>query len=903
VSRDVAIGVATQLALRASLAVVRALSLFVPRRQRRDWVEEWYSELRCRYTTPAAAPAATSQAPPPPRFGRPFQPLRDAGGALPDALWHAREDWRLDMLSHDVRFAIRTLLARPAFTLTVVVTLALGIGANAVIYSAVDAVVLNPFDFEDPDGVIVVGTIYPQLNVDLGFFERLSAPELADIIEDVTAFERVAAFDLGNRQITGGDAPQNLFTGFWWHDVMPVLGFEPVLGRGFSPEDISNGEQVALISHRVWQTRFAGDEAAVGSTIRIDDAPYTLIGVFPPEALVYGTDLWMPGMPQPERLPRNRRQYNIIARLADGASLEQANAQLEALARRTQEEYGAEFGEYQDWKLVARTWTDVNVQTLKPAAIILLAAVGFVLLLVCTNVASLLLSRSAGRQREIALRAALGAGRLRIVRQLLTESSLLAFLGGLAGIALAYFGLQALTVNMPSNLIPTTADLEINAQVLGYTALISLVAGIVFGLAPAMQTSRFDLQRTLNLESGQSTGSRGRRRLHGAFVAVEVALALTLLVGAGLLINSFVRLNAVQPGVDTDDVLTMRLTLPWNKYSAEAIAVFFDDLTERVATIPGVTATAAATQFPPMVFSRLQFVPEGAEITDEGSLPVGYLTLADEGYFEALGIPVVRGRQFTRQDRPDTPLVTVINQTLADTYFPGVDPLGKRIKIGTPTDDDPSVEIVGIVADTKNRGLGSDTQPEFFVSLRQANGVNNQIYLIARTAVPAISIVEDARAQVAAIDADQPVYAVRTLDQAFAEQFAPQRFALLMLSAFAAMAMALAAVGIYGVVSYAVSDRTREIGVRIALGAGRREVVRMMVRQALVPVVVGLVIGLGLSIGLGAAMSGILFDADGADPFTVTLVMLALAGVAFMASYVPAKRASAVDPVVALRTE
>jgi len=439
--------------------------------------------------------------------------------------------------------------------------------------------------------------------------------------------------------------------------------------------------------------------------------------------------------------------------------------------------------------------------------------------------------------------------------------------------------------------------------VLGYTALISLLAGIVFGLAPAMQTSRFDLQRALNLESGQSTGSRGRRRLHGAFVAVEVALALTLLVGAGLLINSFVRLNAVQPGVDTDDVLTMRLTLPWNKYSAEAIAVFFDDLTERVATIPGVTATAAATQFPPMVFSRLQFVPEGAEITDEGSLPVGYLTLADEGYFEALGIPVVRGRQFTRQDRPDTPLVTVINQTLADTYFPGVDPLGKRIKIGTPTDDDPSVEIVGIVADTKNRGLGSDTQPEFFVSLRQANGVNNQIYLIARTAVPAISIVEDVRAQVAAIDADQPVYAVRTLDQAFAEQFAPQRFALLMLSAFAAMAMALAAVGIYGVVSYAVSDRTREIGVRIALGAGRREVVRMMVRQALVPVVVGLVIGLGLSIGLGAAMSGILFDADGADPFTVTLVMLALAGVAFMASYVPAKRASAVDPVVALRTE
>ncbi len=902
-SRAAISGTVTHLALQLSFAVVRVLSLFVPRLERADWVEEWHGELRSRYAPADASDPLAATNVPPPRFGRPFQPLRDAGGALPDALWHAREDWRFEMLSHDVRFAIRTLLARPAFTMTVVVTLALGIGANTVIYSAVDAVVLNPFDFEDPDSVIGVGTIYPKLNRDLGFFERLSAPEFGDIIENVSAFEQVAAFDLGNRQITGGDAPQNLFAGFWWHDVMPVLGFEPVLGRGFSSEDITNREPVALISHRVWQARFAGDASVIGSTIRIDDAPFTLIGVFPPAALVYGTDLWMPMSADPATMPRNRRQYNIIARLADGASLDQANAQLEALARRTQQEYGAEFEEYEDWRLVARTWTDVNVQTLKPAAVILLAAVGFVLLLVCTNVASLLLARSAGRQREIALRAALGAGRLRIIRQLLTESALLAALGGLVGVILAYFGLQALTLNIPSNLIPTSANLEINARVLGYTALISGIAGIVFGLAPAMQTSRLELQRALNLESGQSTGSRRRRRLHGAFVAVEVALALTLLVGAGLLINSFVRLHRVQPGVDTDNVLTMRLTLPWNKYSDEAIAAFFDDLTERVATIPGVTAAAAGTQYPPIVFSRLQFVPEGAEIVEEGSLPVGYLTLADEGYFDTLGIPVVRGRRFTRQDRLDGPLVTVINQTLANTYFPGVDPLGKRIKIGAPEDENPSVEIVGIVADTKNRGLGSDPQPEFFVSLRQANGVNNQIYLIVRTAVPAISIVEDVRAQVAAIDADQPVYGIRTLDQAFADQVAPQRFALLMLSAFAAMALALAAVGIYGVVSYAVSDRTREIGVRIALGAGRREVIGMMVRQALIPVAIGLVVGLGLSIGLGVAMAGFLFEANGADPLTLSLVMVVLGGVAFLASYVPAKRASAVDPVEALRVE
>jgi len=913
--RSLVASTAGRAGLRLSLALVRAISLVVPRRQRGDWLEEWQAELRARYqsgATPTSAPphpapqslaGGTRSAAPPTRFGRPFQPLRDVGGAVPDALWYAREDWRLDMLTHDVRFAIRTLVARPAFTLTIILTLALGIGANTAIFSAVDAVVFNPFDFEDPDSIVGVGTIYPMLNRDLGFFERLSGPEISDIVDNVDAFQGLAAFDLGNRQIVGGDQPQNLFSGFWWHDVLPVLGLEPVLGRGLTPDDVKNREAVALISHRVWQTRFAGDASVIGSTIRIDDDPYTLIGVFPPEALVYGTDLWLPMFAPLDVMQRNRRQYNIIARLAEGSSLEAANAQLETVARRAEDAYGAEFEEYGNWRLVAQTWTDVSAQTLKPAALILLGAVGFVLLLVCTNVASLLLSRSAARQREIALRAALGAGRVRIVRQLLTESALLATCGALAGVFLARFGLYSVLASMPASLIPSTTDLELNGRVLGYTAVVSLFAGLVFGLAPALQTSRFDLQRALNLESGKATTGRGRRRLQGAFVAVEVALALTLLAGAGLMVNSFVRLNAVQPGVDTDSVLTMRLTLPRNKYSGAAIAGFFDDLTERVASIPGVTGTAAATQFPPIVFSNLQFVPEGMEIAEEGSLPVAYLTLADEGYFDALGMPLVRGRSFSTQDRADTPLVAVINQALARTYFPNVDALGKRIQIGAPEDGDPSVEIVGVVADAKNRGLGSDAQPEFFVSLRQANGVNNQVYLIVRTAVEPTSVLDDVRAQVAAIDPDQPVYGVSTLEDAFAAQFSSQRFALSMLLGFAAMALALAAVGIYGVVSYGVADRTREIGVRIALGAGRREVVSMMVRQALVPVLIGLGLGLGLSVGLGVAMSGLLFEANGADPLTLALVMVVLGSVAFFASYVPAKRASVVDPVVALRTE
>jgi putative ABC transport system permease protein len=897
------------------LALVRAASLVVPRRERREWLEEWQSELRVRYQRGGveempARPRDSVSAPPPdaqPRttplpHERSFQPLRDAGGAIPDALWHAREDWRLDMLHHDVRFAVRSLLARPAFTLTILLTLALGIGANAVIFSAVDAAVLNPFEFEDPASVIGVGTVYPSLNRDLGFFERLSGPEIVDIAEEVEAIERLAAFDLGNRQIVGGDQPQNVFTGFWWHDVLPVLGVEPVLGRGFTPEDVVNREAVALISQDVWQTRFAADPAVIGRTISIDDEPYVLIGVFPPQAEVYGTALWMPMWTGLETMPRNRRQFNIIARLTDDAGVAEANVQLEAVARRTEQAYGREFEEYANWRLVADTWTDINVQNLKPAALILLGAVGFVLLLVCTNVASLLLSRSAARQREIALRAALGAGRIRIVRQLLTESALLAALGGIVGVFLAHFGLQSILGYIPSNLF-ADAEMHINARVLGYTAAVSALAGIVFGFAPALQSSRFELQRTLSLESGQSTGGRGRRRLNGAFVALEVALALTLLVGAGLLINSFVRINAVDPGFDTSNVLTMRLTLPWNKYEGEAIAGFFDDLTARVDALPGVAATAAASQFPPIVFSRQQFIPEGSELGDEGNLPVAYLTLADEGYFDALGISLQRGRLFSRQDRPDGTLVTVINEALADTYFPGLDPVGQRIKLGSRNDELPTLEIVGVVADTKNRGLGAETDPEMFVSLRQANGVNNQIFLIVRTRVDPSGVLEDVRAQVAAIDPEQPVYSVSTLEDRFANQFEPQRFALLMMGGFAGIALMLAAVGIYGVVSYGVADRTREIGVRIALGAGRREVIGLMVRQALVPVVVGLLMGAALSVALGTAMAGLLYGADGADPLTIVAVMVVFAGVAFVASYLPAQRASGVDPVVALRAE
>jgi putative ABC transport system permease protein len=829
-------------------------------------------------------------------------PLRDASGAFRDAFWHLKQEWNHDMLSHDLSFAVRLLTRRPAFTTAVVLTLALGIAANAAIYSLVDAIVLHPFVFPEPDRIVGVGTEYPRLGEELGFFENMSAPEYQDVLEESQTLEQIVAWDMGNRQITGGDRPENLFTGFWWGDVLPTLGMAPHLGRGFSREDVEERRAVAMISHRVWRARFAADEAVIGSTIRVDGNPYTLIGVLPPGVLIYGMDLWLPMWAAPEELPRNRRQFQVLARLKPGVSIEQANAELASIAARTELEYGAEFEEYRGWGLTAMTWTDVNVRTLRPAGLILLGAVGFVLLLVCANVASLLLSRSASRRKEMALRAALGAGRVRIARQVLTESILLAFVGGAIGVALAYFGLDLIVSRLPAMLVPSDGGVQINGRVLWYSAGLSVLAGLVFGLAPAMQASRINLQGTLSLESGHSTGSKIRRRWHSFFVAVEVALALVMLVGAGLLIHSFVRFQAVEPGLDTSNTLTMRLTLPWNKYEGEGITNFFTELADRVEALPGVRSAASGSQFAPISFIRRQFTLPGREIEDEGTLPTAFVTIVSEGYFETLGIPLLAGRDFSPQDRAGSPFVAVINNEMARRYFGEENPLGERFKMGTPEDDGPWFEIIGVAGDTKNRGLQNPSAPEYYVSLRQANGAFNQLFLLVRTDNEPRGVLGSVREVVDSIDPEQPIYSIATLEENFAAGFAAQRSAMQLLAGFAILALLLAAVGIYGVVSYAVSERTAEIGVRIALGAGQPDVLRLVVRQALVPVVIGAAAGLLMSVGLGIAMSGLLFEVGSVDPVTLLGVVLLLFGIAFGASYLPARRASRIDPLVALRT-
>ena len=806
----------------------------------------------------------------------------------------------------DLRFALRTLRKNLAFAALTAATLALGIGAATIVYSVVDGVVLDPFPYPEPKRLVGLGPEYPKLGRALSFIEVISPAEYLDVQAQSKTLERLVAWDLGNRQIAGeSDAPERVFTAFWYGDAFPTLGVTPALGRGFSAEELARSERVAVISHRLWLRRFGGDPAVVGRAVGVNGDPYTVVGVMPPRTLVLGTDLWLPMWAPAEKLAREQRAFQVLGRLRPGVTLAQANTELATIARRIELAHGAEFKEYAGWRLVGRTWTDINVDKLRPAALVLLGAVGFVLLLVCVNVASLLLARSAGRRREVAVRAALGANRGRIVRQLLTESVVLALVGGVAGCALAYWGTEALAAFLQTLPLPIPGDVRLNPRVLAAAAAITVGAGLLFGLVPAVEATRMDLQGTLKGTAGTGGGAVGhgptRHRMQRIFVGAEVALALVLLAGGGLLVNSFLRLQRVDPGFDARGVLTMRLTLPRERYAGAAIAPFFQQLAERVGALPGVRAVAFGSQFAPLAAQRVPFEIEGRDAARDGELPGGYRAQVSDEYFRALGIPLRRGRLPDERDVEQAPPVAVINEEAARRFFPGQDPIGQRLRTGK---NGRWFEVVGVVGTTRNAGLDRPPQPEVFVSVRQALGGNNQLFLLVR-ADPATGdprrLLPLVRREVRALDAQQPVYAVQTVEEAFATAVGPRRAATLTLTLFGLFALALAAVGIYGVVSYAVSERTREIGVRIALGARTGQVRRLMVRQAMLPVALGAVAGVAGALALGRVMGGILFEVRGSDPLTLAAAVALLVTVALAASYVPARRASRLDPVAALR--
>ncbi|MDX1395427.1 MAG: ABC transporter permease [Gemmatimonadota bacterium] len=811
-----------------------------------------------------------------------------------------RGDSWMQSLLQDIRFGLRSMRRNLGLAAVIIVTLALGIGANTVLYSVVDGLILNPFPFPDGDRLVTVGTEYPKLGSQLNFVEHMSPAEYVDIRDNAETLENIAAWDMGNRQVSWGELNDNVFTGFFWGDAFDALGLAPIRGRGMTLEETVAGEPVAVISHRLWQTRFGEDPDLVGGTIGVNGNPFTVVGIMPPRSELYGMDLWIPMGVSTDVFPRQARQFQIIARIADGEDLESVNAELELLARRTEMEY-AELEEYQGWRMTAATWTDANVRTIKPAGYVLLGAVSFVLLIVCSNVASLLLARSSTRRQEMAVRAAMGAGRGRLMRQVLTESVGLAVVSGALGVALAYFGTGAVADIVAG--IPFVAGaVELNTRVLVFAVVVSMAAGVLFGLLPAIQDSAAGLGSTLKTEGTANTGGAGRLRLQRALVSVEVALALVLLIGGGLLINSFARLTRVDTGFEPEGVLSMRLTLPWEEYDDVAIGSFFQNLEEQVGGIPGVEAVGRGAQFPPIAFAYRRLATEDLEVTDEGQLPVAMTTLSSPGYLEALGIPLLGGRWFDDTDTPGSELVAVVNEAAVARMFPEGDAIGSRLRVGDD-DESPWLRVVGVVGNTLNNGLDQPAFPEVFANHRQVPGWSNQLFLLVRTSVEPYGVLPAIRDVVRSIDADQPVYAIRTVEEALAASTAPRRVAANVLTVFAGFALILAAVGIFAVVAFAVGARTREIGLRVALGAGARQVRMLVIRQALVPVVIGTLIGLGSALALSRLMSGLLFEVSGTDPLTLTAVTLVFGVVALVASYVPALRASRLDPVEALRVD
>jgi putative ABC transport system permease protein len=833
--------------------------------------------------------------------------LRQRRLARTHAFTHApsTQGGAMSTLAQDIRYAWRTIRKNPGVALVVIASLALGIGANTLIYSVVDGIVLRPFPYPNADRVVSIGVTYPALSGERQFIEAISPPEYVDIRTSVTSIDRLFALDLGNRNISGGDQPERVFTGFVWGDPMGVIGVRAFLGRSFRADETTRGgAAIAVISHRIWQSRFGGDSGIVGKTIRVNGAPTEVVGVMPPGFLVVGTDLWLPMGLEPSTIPRQARQWTLIGRLRDGATLAQANVEAKALAGRIEREYGRERKEYAGWRMEVDTWTNAVVGEFKPAATILLGAVALVLVIACANIASLLLARAAARQRELAVRRALGAARWRIVRQLLTESLLLALAGGVAGLALAFALLGPTTSLFPEQLRSAGIAATINGRVLAYTFAAAVVSGLLFGVAPAVHGWRGGSREWLTGEgaAGRLTMSGAGRRLRNGFVVAEIALSLMLLVGAGVLLRSFARLQGVDPGFDTRGVLTMRLSLPREQYKNDQVGVFFEELSRRLSAEAGVRAAGATTQFPPGNVFTTRIAVEGQSPSGD-QLPMVDITDVAGDYFAALGYRLAVGRFLATTDDEKAPPVAVITETAARRFFGAASALGARIALGE-TSPPKWVEVVGVVKDVRNRGLAAPPAAEVFVPVRQQiAGWNNQLFLTVRAKSDPLALLPVVRRTIASLDPLQPVYLIRTLDDAFAEAVSQRRAAMLLITIFAGVALVLAAVGIYGLMSYMVNERTHEIGIRMALGAAGSDVLGMVVKQTVRLVVFGAVLGLAGALALGRALASLVFQVRPSDPATLVAVTVLLTVVAVVATLVPAFRATRVTPLVALRRE
>ena len=800
----------------------------------------------------------------------------------------------------DVRYGFRMLWKNPGFTFVAAFTLALGIGANTAIFSVVNAVVLRPLPFPDAHRLVWFDGVNPAKGITES---ALSMPDYLDWRSQSDAFQSMTAFVQGSAILSDENSePERVPRGVVTASFFPTVGVNPAQGRALLPEDeLPGSEPVAVLSHGLWQRRFGGNPNVLGSKFTLSGRSFTVVGVMPAGFDYPGrAQLWSTLKTGGDDQRRDNRYLHVLARLKPTVTLAEAQTQIDALSARFGQQYPETNGG-QSAKLTGlQEWTTRGVRT---SLLLLFGAVGFVLLIACANVANLLLARGAARRKEIALRTALGAGRPRIIRQLLTESLLLAFLGGAAGLVLSLFLTDLLIAISPAD-VPRLNEIKLDARVLGFTVGIVSLVGLLFGLAPAWQASKTDLNEVLK-DGGRSssTEGRGRNRLRALLVVSEIALSLLLLVGAGLLIKSFVLLRDVHPGFDAKNVLTMRISLPGARYpEPKQSERFYRELTERVKALPGVEA-AGATVSLPLGGSNFSvgrsFIREGRPLVPAESQNADYF-VATPDYFKTMRIPVKAGRAFTEQDRADAPPVVVVNEGLARRIFPGEDPVGKRLTVWR--DEKFARQIIGIVGDVKSDRLDAETNSQIYVPHAQDAGWSG-LSLAVRTTVEPETLTAAVRGAVLSIDKNQPVHDIKTMDDVLAASVANNRLVVLLFGLFALFALLLATVGIYGVMSYSVAQRTHEIGIRMALGAQPADVLRLILKQGLALTLAGVGLGLAGSLALSRLLESLLYGVSATDPVTFGGLALLLTAVALAACYIPTRRALKVDPMVALRNE
>jgi putative ABC transport system permease protein len=802
-------------------------------------------------------------------------------------------------LLQDIRYGLRVLWRSPGVTFAAVLALALGIGANTAIFSLVNAVVLRPLPYAQPERLVLAAYALAE-----------AAPaNFLDWRKQNQSFEDMAAVNFWSANLNAGELPERLEGFQVTPSLFALLGVQPIQGRTFTAaEEQPGNDAVVLLSYGLWQRRFGSDPQIIGKTLTINARSFTVVGVMPPDFQFYRpADVWAPLAFTPQEAGRRTAGNMIVlARLKPGVTMAQAQADMTGVARRLEQQYPA-----------TNTGTNVRLVSLhddlvgpvRLALLILLGAVVFVLLIACANIANLLLARAVARQKEVAIRAALGASRKRLIQQLLTESVLLGLLGGACGLLLASWAIQVLSASIPPSSITTiigARGIRLDVWMLGFTLLISLLTGIVFGLAPALQISRPDLNETLK-EGGRGTaGSFRGRRLRSLLVVSEMALSVLLLIGAGLMIKSFLQLLRVNPGFDPHNVLTMEVSLLDSKYVDDnQINSFYQQTLERIKNLPGVQFVGMTSHLPLGGNNRVRnFDIEGQAPAPPGqSAPLANYRITSPDFFRALSVPLLKGRFFNEQDTSSAPGVAIINETMANRYWPDQDPIGKRVRRVVPGAKEPLpwLQIVGVVKAIRHISLQDKPKPELYVPYQQ--NASRDMTLVLRTASDPLQLVSAVRNEVGSVDKDQPLFNINTMEQVVNESMVLNRFSMYLLAVFSIIALVLAAVGIYGVMSYSVTQRRHEIGVRIALGAQRTDVIKMIVKQGMGLALLGVGIGLLAALGLMRLIASLLYGVSANDLLTFGATALLLSLVALMASYFPALRATKVDPIIALRYE